>query len=72
MKYPKGIHVIFNSKAYANEETMKQWARQDYKWHGAFSSSDNKPRLLFLMLFWHIRRRKTMENSAPKRTLLQS
>jgi hypothetical protein len=25
-----------------------------------------------LMLFWHIRRRKTMENSAPKRTLLQS
>jgi hypothetical protein len=58
MKYPKGIHVIFNSKAYANEETMKQWARQDYKWHGAFSSSDNKPRLLVFDAFLAHKKKK--------------
>jgi hypothetical protein len=50
-RYPKGIHVIFNKKAYANGENLKQWARQQYKWHGAFSPSDNEPRLLVLDAF---------------------
>ena len=26
-RYPKGIHVIFNKKVYANGENLKQWAR---------------------------------------------
>ena len=30
---------------------MKQQARQDYKQHGAFSLSDNEPRLLVLDAF---------------------
>jgi hypothetical protein len=43
--------VIFNTKAYANGETLKQWARQDYKWGSAFSPSDNEPRFLVLDAF---------------------
>jgi hypothetical protein len=41
-KYRKGIYVIFNKKAYANGENLKQWARQQYKWYSAFSLSANK------------------------------
>ena len=50
-RYPKGIHVIFNSKAYANRENLKQWARQQYKWYGPFSPSNNESRLLALEAF---------------------
>jgi hypothetical protein len=51
LKYAKGIHVIFNDKAYANGENLKNWARQQYKWGSAFSPSDNEPRLLTLDAF---------------------
>jgi hypothetical protein len=27
VRYPKGIRVIFNSKAYVNKKNLKQWAR---------------------------------------------
>jgi hypothetical protein len=50
-RFPKGIHVIYNKKAYANRENLKQWARQQYKWHGVFSPSDKEPRLLVLDVF---------------------
>ena len=30
-RYAKGVVVIFNPKAYANGENLKQWARQQYK-----------------------------------------
>jgi hypothetical protein len=46
LRYPKGIYVIFNPKAYANSDNLKQWARQQYKWNGAYSPLDNEPRLL--------------------------
>lgn len=50
-RFPRGIHVIFNKKAYANGENLKQWARQQYKWYGPYSPSDNEPRLLVLDAF---------------------
>jgi hypothetical protein len=50
-KYPKGINVIFNKKAYANGENLKQWARQQYKWGSAFSPSEKEPRLLVIDAF---------------------
>ena len=50
-KYPKGLHVIFNEKAYANGENLKQWARQQYKWGSPFSPSDQEPRLLAIDAF---------------------
>lgn len=50
-QYPKGIHVIFNPKAYANGENLKQWARQQYKWGSAYSPSDREPRLLVIDAF---------------------
>ena len=50
-RYVKGVAVIFNPKAYANRENLKQWARQQYKWGSAFSPSDNEPRLLVLDAF---------------------
>ena len=51
LKYPKGIHVIFNKKAYANGENLKHWAREEYKWHGAYSPLEREPRLLVLDAF---------------------
>jgi hypothetical protein len=30
-QYPKSLYIIFNPKAYANSENLKQWARQQYK-----------------------------------------
>jgi hypothetical protein len=50
-KYPKGIHVIFNLKAYANRENLKQWARQQYKWGSPFSPLDREPRLFVIDAF---------------------
>ena len=26
-RFPKGFYVIYNKKAYANRENLKQWAR---------------------------------------------
>jgi hypothetical protein len=43
--------VIFNDNAYANGDNLKQWARQEYKWGGVYSPSDNKPRFLALDAF---------------------
>ena len=51
MRYPKGIHIIFNSKVYTNRENLKQWACQQYKWYSTFLPSDNEPRLLVLNAF---------------------
>jgi hypothetical protein len=50
-RYPKGIRVIFNDNAYANGDNLKQWARQEYKWGGVYSPSDNEPRFLALDAF---------------------
>jgi len=50
-KYAKGVHVIFNDKAYANGENLKQWARQQFKWGSPFSPADNEPRLLSMDVF---------------------
>lgn len=49
--FPSGIQVIFNPKAYANKENLKQWARQRYKWGSAYSPSDNQPGLLAIDAF---------------------
>ena len=51
LKYPKGIYVIFNKKAYANRENLKHQAREEYKWHGAYSPLEREPRLLVLDAF---------------------
>ena len=59
-KYPKGIHVIFNPKAYANGENLKQWARQQYKWGSPFSPSDREPRLLAIDAF-AVHKKKTKQ-----------
>jgi hypothetical protein len=50
-RYPKGIHVIFNPKAYANGENLKQWALQQFKWGSPYSPSDKEPRLLVIDAF---------------------
>ena len=50
-RFPSGVHVIFNPKAYANGENLKQWARQEYKWGSAYSPLDNEPRLLSIDAF---------------------
>ena len=71
-KYPKGIHVIFNEKAYANGENLKQWARQQYKWGSAFSPSDNEPRLLALDAFSAHKSRRLQRDKGSRRTLLRS
>jgi hypothetical protein len=42
-RFPPGVHVIFNAKAYANSQNLKQWARQEYKWGSAYSPSDCEP-----------------------------
>jgi hypothetical protein len=50
-RYPKGIRVIFNAKAYANRYNLKQWVHQEYKWGSVYSLLDNEPRLLTLNAF---------------------
>jgi hypothetical protein len=50
-RYPKGIHVIFNPKVYANGENLKQWPRQQFKWGSPYSPSDKEPRLLVIDAF---------------------
>jgi hypothetical protein len=60
-RYPKGIVVIFNDKAYANGQNLKQWARQQYKWGSAFSPSENEPRLLTLDAFGAHKKKKPTE-----------
>jgi hypothetical protein len=50
-RFPLGVHVIFNTKAYANGENLKQWARQEYKWGLVYSPLDYKPRLLSIDAF---------------------
>jgi hypothetical protein len=59
--YAKGVTVIFNPKAYANGENLKQWARQQYKWGSAYSSSDNEPCLLVLDAFGAYKKKKPTE-----------
>jgi hypothetical protein len=43
LKYSKEVEVIFNLKAYANTENLKQWVQQQYKWSTPFSPSDIEP-----------------------------
>ena len=50
-RYPKGIHMIFNPKAYANEKNLKQQAYQQYKQSSVYSPSNKEPRLLVIDTF---------------------
>ena len=60
-RFPKGIHIIYNSKAYANGENLKQQARQQYKWGSAYSPSEKEPRLLVLDSFAAHKKRTNQE-----------
>jgi hypothetical protein len=70
-RYPKGIAVIFNPKAYANSENLKQWARQQYKWGSAYSPSDKEPRLLVLDAFAAHKKKKTDQETSGEESFVE-
>lgn len=45
-EYHKGVEVIFNPDAYANEKTIIQWVKKQYRYATAYMLSHKEPRLL--------------------------
>jgi hypothetical protein len=52
-KYTYGIDVIFNKKAWVNEDTMLHWVKHVYQFSSAYSTVgiEREPRLLYLDAF---------------------
>ena len=65
-KFPSDITVIYNKKAYANRENLKQQARQQYKQGSPYSPSEAEPRLLVLNAFTAHKKKKTAEKKAEE------
>jgi hypothetical protein len=52
-KYAHGVDVLWNPKAYANEDTMLHWIKHIYRFSSAYSTLgvEQEPRLLSLDAF---------------------
>jgi hypothetical protein len=60
-QYSSDVSVIFNPKAYANTQNLKQWVKNQFKWGTPFSPSDMEPRLLVFDSFEPHKKSKKQE-----------